>query len=117
MSFTHYLFQYLLIAPRVLLLVVLVALIGRRLYLQFPIFTAFVVQEIFQSFVMIALIESPTTSGDKYTLAYTIAFAVRTVFSFGVLYEIFTYMFRNYVVVERLGKLIFRGTAIVLILV
>jgi hypothetical protein len=116
MSLSGYIFQYLLIAPRVLLLAVLAILIRRRLYREFPFFFAYVAQEIVQSIVMIALYESPAITGDQYTIAYSIAFGVRTAFSFGIMYEIFTHMFRSYVVVERWGRAIFRWAAILLLL-
>lgn len=116
MSLSGYIFQYLLIAPRVLLLVVLAILIRRRLYRQFPFFSAYVVQEIVQSVVMLVMIKSPATTGDQYTMAYAIAFGVETVFSLGVLYEIFAHMFRNYVMVERWGRVIFRWAFVLFLL-
>ena len=115
MSLPGYIFQYLLIAPRVLLLVVLVIIVSRRLYRQFPFFSAYIVQEIIQSAVMIALIASPAITGDQYTVAYAIAFGVRAVFSLGVLYEIFIHMFCNHSMVERWGKAIFRWAAVALL--
>jgi hypothetical protein len=116
MFLSGYIFQYMLIAPRVLLLVVLAFLVRRRLYRQFPFFFAYVVQEVVQSVVMIALVESPKVTGDQYTIAYSIAFAVRTAFSLGILYEIFIHMFSNYAIVERWGKIVFSWAAVVLLM-
>ena len=115
MSFSGYIFQYLLITPRLLLLVVLIALIRRRFYRQFPFFFAYIIQEIVQSVVMIVMYDLPGISGDQYTKAYSIAFGVETVFSLGILYEILSHMFRNYMMVEQWGRTIFRWAAVVLL--
>jgi hypothetical protein len=107
MPLSGFVWQYLLIAPRILLVVVLVVLVRRKLYRQFPIFFAYVVEEIVQS-VMIWLIESPSTSQKEYAIAYSLAFAVSTAFRFGVLHEIFANIFRNYAGLHRFGTPLFR---------
>jgi len=101
-------FQYLLIAPRVLLILVLIALFRRRLYREFPIFFGYIIEEIVQSAIMIALIESHATSRMRYAIAYSLMSVLNTAFTFGVLHEIFAFMFRNYVTLERFGKPLFR---------
>ena len=65
---------------------------------------------------MIAMYESSAISGDQYTIAYSIAFGIETAFSLGILYEIFSHVFRNYPIVERWGKTIFRWVTALLFL-
>jgi hypothetical protein len=105
-------FHYLLIVPHALLIVVLLALFRRRLYRQFPIFFAYIIEEILQSAFMITLIEVPSTPFKEYAIAYSLAFAVSTAFRFGVVYEIFAHMFRNYGALDRFLRPLF-GWAIV----
>ncbi len=107
-------YQYFLIAPHVLLLPVLGAILYRRVYREFPIFCAYVLEEIVQSAVMIALIETPSTSVKSYSFAYLGMWAVSTSFRFGVVYEIFVYMLRNYAAVANFGKPLFRWAIVLL---
>jgi hypothetical protein len=116
MPLSGYIFQYLLIAPRALLLVVLAILIRRRLYRQFPFFFAYIVQEVVQSIVMIVMYDVSTVTANEYTKAYFVAFGVETIFSLGILYEIFTHTFRNYAVIERWGRTAFQWAAGMLLL-
>jgi hypothetical protein len=117
MLFWGHIFQYLLIAPRVLLVVVAIALCRRGLYRQFPIFLAYIAQEIVQSIVLVAMIESASTTREEYTIAYSLGYAISTAFRFGVLYEIFANVFRNYAALERLGKPLFQWATIVFLLI
>jgi hypothetical protein len=117
MFFTSYVFAYLLIAPRILLLLVLGILVRRQLYREFPFFFAYIVQEIIQSVAMFVLIFSHSFTFQQYTVAYSIAFVLTTIFSLGVLYELFLHTFSNYTIVERWGKALFRWSAAILLLV
>lgn len=106
MSFP-FIWHYLLIVPHALLVVVLIALLRKHRYKQFPIFFAYVVQEIIQSFVMISLIESPSTTGGQYHIAYTVSLILNTAFYFGILHELFSHIFRNYAALRKFGKPLF----------
>jgi hypothetical protein len=114
---THpFIWHYLLIAPHVLLLVVLVALLRNRIYRQFPIFFAYIVQEIVQSAVMIPMIESRSTNPREYHIAYTVTLISSTAFRFGIIHELFAHIFRNYLVLNHFGRPIFRWVTVVLLL-
>jgi hypothetical protein len=115
---THpFIWHYLLIAPHVLLLAVLVALLRNKIYKQFPIFFAFIVQEIVQSMVMIPLIESHTVSAKNYHIAYTVTLILTTAFYFGIIHELFGHMFRNYPALNRFGRPLFGWLTIGLLII
>ena len=110
-------YQYLLIAPHALLLAVCVALVRHKLYRQFPFFFAYIVEEIIQASVLIFLIEWPGTSISEYTLLYSVGYVLSTILRFGVVYEIFTHIFRKYADIEKLGKSVLRWAAVALALI
>jgi hypothetical protein len=108
--------DYLLIAPRLLLVVALVALLRHRLYRQFPMFFAYVVSEIVQGAVIFPMIFSHFSRSDIYAAAYYSGLALSTALRFGIIHEIFAHMFRNYAVLHRLGKPLFRWVTVGLLL-
>jgi len=108
--------NYLLIAPRLLLVVVFIALLRHRLYRQFPMFFAYVVSEIVQGAVIFPMIFSHFR-GDIYATAFYSGVVVSTALRFGIIHEIFAHMFRNYAVLHRLGKPLFRWVTVGLLLV
>jgi hypothetical protein len=110
-------FDYLLIAPRLLLVVALIALLRHRLYRQFPMFFAYVVSEIVQGAVIVPMILSHSTRVGLYAAAYYSGLALSTALRFGIIHEIFAHMFRNYAVLHRLGKPLFRWVTVGLLLV
>jgi hypothetical protein len=114
--FRGLIYQYLLIVPHLLLVAVLVALFRHRLYRHFPIFFAYVVQELVQAVFMIPLIESPSLTFRRYAIPYTISLAISTALRFGIIYEIFAHIFRNYPALARFGKPVFRWATVGLIL-
>ncbi len=110
------LWNYLLIVPHLLLVVVLIALIRRRLFRQFPIFSAFIVSEIVQAAVIIPMLLSRSVTAKQYTLVYFGALALSTALRIGIIHEIFAHMFRNYVALSRFGKPLFRWATVGLLL-
>jgi hypothetical protein len=116
MSVRVLLWNYLLIAPHVLLGVVFIALLRRRLYRQFPIFTAYIATEIAQFAVLFAMIKSPSTTGLEYGIAYSFGLALSTALRLGILHEIFAHMFRNYSALSRFGRPLFRWATVGLLL-
>jgi len=109
--------DYLLIAPRLLLVAVFIALLRHRLYRQFPMFFAYVVSEIVQGAVIFPMIFSHFTRRDIYATAYYSGLVLSTALRFGIIHEIFAHMFRNYAVLHRLGKPLFRWVTVGLLLV
>jgi len=108
--------NYLLIVPHLLLLVVLVALLRSRLHRQFPIFFTYVAAEIVQFMVLFVMLKSPSITGREYGIAYSCGFALSTALRLGIVHEIFAHMFRNYTVLNRFGKPVFRWVTVGLLL-
>ena len=110
------LWNYLLIVPHLLLVVVLIALIRRKLYRQFPMFLAFIASEILQAAVIIPLLLSRSVTGKQYAVAYFCALALSTALRIGIIHEIFAHMFRNYAALSQFGKPLFRWVTVALLL-
>jgi len=106
----------LLIAPRVLVVVVLITSIRRKLYRQFPMFFTYIASELVQAAVILPMLLSRSTMRSGYATAYLVALALSTALRFGVIHEIFTHMFRNYASLDRFGKPLFRWLTVGLLL-
>jgi hypothetical protein len=109
--------NYLLIAPRLLLLVVFLALLRHRRYRQFPVFFAYVVSDFVQAAVLLPMIFLHSRRNDIYATAFYSGLALSTALRFGIIHEIFAHMFRNYALLQRLGKPLFRWVTVGLLLV
>lgn len=107
---------YLWVVPHLLLAGVLVLLVRRGLYKQFPIFFAYIACEILQFLVLFTIAEAPSTSGLQYGIAYCFGLALSTALQFGIIYEICSHLFRNYSVLSHFGKPLFRWITVVLLL-
>src|SRR6202142_1279220 len=110
------LWNYLLIVPHLLLVVVLIALIRRKLYRQFPIFFVYIISEIVQAAVIIPMLLSRSVTPKQYTVAYVGALAISTALRIGITHEIFARMFRHYAALSRFGKPLFRWVTVGLLL-
>jgi hypothetical protein len=108
--------DYLLIVPHLLLVVVFIALLRRGLYRQFPLFLAYIVGEIVQSAIILPMLFSRSTTGSQYAAAYFVALALSISLRFGVIHEIFAHMFRNYAALKGFGKPTFRWATVGLLL-
>jgi hypothetical protein len=112
------LFYYLWIAPHVLLAVILMLMIRRRLYKQFPIFLLYTAFELFQFTVLLTVFLRAGSLGDeRYRGAFALGTAISAALRFGIIYEIFNELFRNYSGLSELGRVLFRWATIVLLLI
>jgi hypothetical protein len=112
------LFYYLWIAPHILQAVILMLMIRRRLFKQFPIFLLYTAFELFQFAILLAVfIHSGSLADERYRGAFALGTAVSTALRFGIIYEIFTEVFRNYNALGELGRVLFRWAVIVLLLI
>ena len=107
------LFDYLWVAPHVLLFVIAVIMIHRKLVREFPAFFAYIVYEVLQFVVLVYL----GMWNAKYMRIYLAGSVVSCLLRFAVMYEIFEHLFRHYPAVSDLGRRIYRWTASVLLLV
>lgn len=112
-----FLWHYLWLAPNALQLVIAVAMIRRKLVGEFPLFFSYTLFELLQGNTLFVLDHLPAVSGEQYWQAHWISLVISIALRLGVIYEIFTHVFRPYPALERLGRTAFRGTAAVLVLV
>jgi hypothetical protein len=107
--------HYLWIAPHVLLAAVAFAMWRKHTLRQFPIFFAYLVEEVIQFLVLYPMMLMPSVSALTYLKFESIGLGVSTGLRFGVIYEIFAYTFRNYPSLNVFAKPVFRwGTALLL---
>jgi hypothetical protein len=112
------LFYYLWIAPHILLVVILVLMMRRRLYQQFPSFLLYTAFELVQFTVLLAVfIYTGSLSDPRYRGVFSLGTAISTAMRFGVIYEIFTEVFRHYNTLSELGRGLFRWATIILLLI
>jgi hypothetical protein len=112
------LFYYLWIAPHILQSVILMPMIRRKLYKQFPIFLLYTAVELLQFIVLLTVyIHFGSLADERYRGAFALGTAVSTALRFGIIYEIFTEVFRNYKALGELGRVLFRWATIILLLI
>jgi hypothetical protein len=113
MTFLRVLYYVLWIAP-VPVFVCLAALMRRRkLAAEFPFFFAFVLFQVVDFAVVFYVYHR---SQQQYFYAYWTLSAVGIGLGFGVLYEVFTGIFRPFADLRKLGAMLFRWAALVLLL-
>jgi hypothetical protein len=112
------LFYYLWIAPHILLVVILLLMIRRRLYKQFPIFFLYTAFELVQFTVLLAVfIHSGSLAAGQYRGAFSVGTAISTALRFGIIYGILAEVSRNYNALSELGRVLFRWATIILLLI
>jgi hypothetical protein len=112
------LFYYLWIAPHTLLAVVLVLMVRRRLYKQFPIFLLYTAFELLQFMVLLAVfIHTRSLADGRYRGAFLVGAAISGALRFGIIYEIFVEVFRKYDALRDLSKVLFRCATVLLLLI
>jgi hypothetical protein len=88
------------------------------LYKQFPIFLLYTAFELFQFTVLLTVFVRTGSLGDpRYRGAFALGTAISAALRFGIIYEIFTELFRNYRGLSELGRVLFRWATIVLLLI
>ncbi len=112
------LFFYLWIAPHVLLGVILLLMIRKRLYQQFPMFLLYTAFELFQFIILFAVfIRTGSLDSDRYRVAFALGTAISAALRFGIIYEIFGDVFRHYNALSELGRVLFRWATVILLLI
>jgi len=108
---------YLWICPHLLLGAILFAMVRSGLRRQFPMFFLYTAFEIFQFAVLFTISRTPIGFGKGYIRPYSVGLGISTVIRFGVIYELFRHFFRQYPALDGLGRRLFRGATIALLLV
>jgi len=117
MHFTVWLSHFFWFSHCALQSALFVELVRRRFYLKFPYFVSYTLAASLKSSLLIAMNYSPAVTGDTYTYAFFAGDAVVTALTFGVLYEIFQHVFRDYPVLRNIAARIFRWVTITLLFV
>jgi len=112
-----FLWHYLWIAPHAIQIVVVVAMIRRRLLHEFPMFLAYTVFQVVQEGTLFVLDHSSQVSPEHYWNAYWAGMIVSIVIRSAVIYEIFSHVFLPYPAIGKLGRIVFRWGAAGLLLV
>jgi hypothetical protein len=109
-------FYYLWIAPHLLQAIVLLLMVRRKLHKQFPIFLLYTAFELFQFVVLFAVGRSGSFSAEQYRSMFSLGSAISTALRFGIIYEIFTHVFRSYPGLNGLGRILSRWATVGLLL-
>ncbi len=107
---------YLWVVPHILLAIIVVDMLRRRSYRQFPMFLLYTLFEILQFSLLfgIALSRIPT---EGYTHAYSIGLGLSAAIRFAVIYELYRHFLRRYPTLDGLGRYLFCGSIGVLLLI
>jgi hypothetical protein len=115
MTPSYFIWYYCWAAPHVLQIVVLWAMLHRKLHRQFPAFFLYTVVEILQFATLLTISSSHLGFGDTYFRVYAAGLGLSTVFRFGVIHEVLTELFQSYPVLRRPGTWLFRAVTVALI--
>lgn len=110
-----FLWHYLWIAPHVLQILVVVAMVRRGLAREFPVFLAYTVFQVLEEGTLFMLDHSAAVSGYQYWCAYSVGMAIDATLRFAVIFEVFRSVFQNYPGLRHLCRLVFRGAIVVLL--
>jgi hypothetical protein len=110
-------FDYLWFAPHVLQIVVAIIMIRRKLVHEFPAFFLYTIYELLQFVVLAGLYRYRGITDDQYMNIYLVGNMGSAVVRFGVVYGIFSHLFREYPALSGIGKKLYRGAAAILLLV
>ncbi len=105
---------YLLVAPHVLLLWILIVLYRKGFEKQHRTFSYYLIYEIIQLPFTVYSILSHDISDETYWKVYAIFLAGSVFLRFGVIYELFRNLSKTYPSLERFSKSLFRALAVIL---
>jgi len=91
-----------------------VLMLRKKLHREFPFFFAFVVAECIDSWVAMPV---KAISYKAFFIEYYVVATITTVLGFAVLREVFLHIFRPYDALRNFGKMLFRWSAAVLLLI
>ena len=105
---------YLWVAPHILQAALAVLMVRRGLHRQFPVFFAYTVFEPVE-FAGLFVIWQLGRSSPVYFVAFCLGTVVDSALRFGLIYEIFRHLFRNYPALKHLAGVVARWSSIVLL--
>jgi hypothetical protein len=111
-----FLWHYLWIAPRALQVIIAVVMVRRRLFREFPVFFIYTIFQVLEQGTLFFLDHSAAVSDYQYWYAHWFMSTVSIGLRFGILWEIFSNVFRNYSGIRSLNRVLFRSAIVVLLL-
>jgi hypothetical protein len=109
------LWYYLWVAPHVLQVCLAALMVRRGLHRQFPVFFAYSVFEVVEFAGLFVIRQLVDSSARLYFDSYCVGLMTSSALRFGILYEIFTHLFRNYPALKHAGGLVARGASVLLL--
>lgn len=110
-----FLWHYLWVAPHALQIVVVIVMMGRGLWREFPLFFAYTVWQVLEEGTLFILDHSAAVSGYQYWCVHSVGRAIDVGLRFAIIFEIFSSTFRNYPGLKHLCRMLFRGAIVVLL--
>lgn len=111
------LWYYLLFAPHLLLVWVLVALFRGGHHRKHPFFVAYIAYEFVQFLLVFYLISAKSVSTEKYVSQTAFLLAGSVFLRFGVIYELFRDLAKTYTSLARFSRLVFRSLLVIFLLI
>jgi hypothetical protein len=105
------------LAPRLLQVAIVVAMLRRGWHREVPFFFCYTVQELVQISVLVPLYNQPNHGYPPYFYWSWAFVACSTVFRFGMLYEVFQHLIRPYEAFQSLARSIMRWSVLIFLLV
>lgn len=112
------LFYYLWIAPHLLLTIVLILIVQRKLYKQFPMFLLYTAFELVQFVILFAGDRGLANLSDPhYRRVFVVGAGISTALRFAVIFNICAHMLRDYPGLSEVGRSLFRWATVILLLI
>jgi hypothetical protein len=112
-----FLWNYLWIAPRVLLVIIVAVMLRNRLFRAFPIFFTYSIFQVLEQGILFILDRDRAISAHQYWFVYWLFSLTSISLRFGILWEVFSHIFKDYPGLKRLNRIVFRYAIVVLLLV
>lgn len=110
-----FLWHYLWIAPHVLQFFIVVVMLRRGWFREFPVFFAYTAFQVVEGGTLFILDHSPAISGYQYWFAHSVGLAIDVGLRFAIIFEVFTSIFRNYPGLKHLCRILLRGAIVILL--
>jgi hypothetical protein len=109
------LWHYLWIAPHALQLLILIVMLWRGLFREFPIFFAYTAFDMAAETTLFILDHSRPVTSEQYWTAHWIFLGVEVALRFAIIYELVTGVFKDYPALTQLVRILFRGATMILL--
>ncbi|HYA23696.1 MAG TPA: hypothetical protein VEF05_06020 [Terriglobales bacterium] len=98
---------------RVLLLLLV---LRRKFYKPYPVFAVYVGWAALRSVILLFMNYAPFVSGNQYYQVHAASSVIDAVLRWGIIYEMFDHVFRDYATLRNLGPKLFRWATLALII-